>query len=100
MTKQSFAVFLMLTASVIMAGCTWFGHWFDRHSSLVDAARIPMQDAVRTAAASIPGGKAIEAELTTEGDRIVYEVDVLDPSRTSRTVYVDAKSGTIVKAER
>ena len=98
--RRSSLGMIVLLAMVAGGGCAWFPPWSDRHSAIVDSASIPMQDAVRTAEASIPGGKAIEAELTKEGDRVVYEVDVLDNTKSSRTVYVDAKNGMIVRAER
>jgi len=63
-------------------------------------ARISMQEAVRTAEASVPGGKAKETHLETEGGRTVYEVEMVDTTNNTRTVWVDAQSGRIVKRDR
>jgi uncharacterized membrane protein YkoI len=63
-------------------------------------ARISMQEAVRTVEASVPGGKAKETHLETEGGRTVYEVEMVDTTNNTRTVWVDAQSGRIVKRDK
>jgi uncharacterized membrane protein YkoI len=63
-------------------------------------ARISMQQAVRTAEASVPGAKAKETHLETEGGRTVYEVELVDNTNNSRTVWVDAQNGRIVKTDK
>ena len=63
-------------------------------------ARISMQEAVRTAEAAVPGGKAKETHLETEGGRTVYEVEMVDTTNNTRTVLVDAQSGRIVKRDK
>jgi uncharacterized membrane protein YkoI len=63
-------------------------------------ARISMQQAVRTAEASVPGAKAKETHLETEGGRTVYEVELVDNSNNTRTVWVDAENGRIVKTDK
>lgn len=63
-------------------------------------ARVSMQEAVRTAEASVPGGKAKETHLETEGGRTVYEVELVDSTNNTRTVWVDAQSGRIVKHDK
>jgi uncharacterized membrane protein YkoI len=65
-------------------------------------ARISMQEAVRIAEASVPGATAKETHLETEGGRMVYEVEVelVDNSNNTRTVWVDAQNGRIVKTDK
>jgi uncharacterized membrane protein YkoI len=63
-------------------------------------ARISMQQAVRTAEASVPGAKAKETHLETEGGRTVYEVELVDNSNNTRTVWVDAQNGRVVKTDK
>ena len=67
---------------------------------LAKEARISMQEAVRTAEASVPGGKAKETHLETESGRSVYEVELVDDRNNTRTVWVDAQTGRIVKNEK
>lgn len=49
-------------------------------------------------AESATGGRATEAELESDGERLAYEVEVL-VKQTSRTVRVDAMSGEVLAAE-
>ena len=63
-------------------------------------ARVTMQEAVRTAEASVPGGKAKETHLETESGRTVYEVELVDNTNNTRTVWVDAQTGRIVKRDK
>ena len=63
-------------------------------------ARISMQEAVRIAEASVPGATAKETHLETEGGRTVYEVELVDNSNNTRTVWVDAQNGRIVKTDK
>jgi uncharacterized membrane protein YkoI len=63
-------------------------------------ARISMQQAVRTAEASVPGAKAKQTHLETEGGRTVYEVELVDNTNNTRTVWVDAQNGRIVKTDK
>jgi uncharacterized membrane protein YkoI len=63
-------------------------------------ARVSMQQAVRTAEASVPGAKAKETHLETEGGRTVYEVELVDNTNNTRTVWVDAQNGRIVKTDK
>lgn len=59
-----------------------------------------MQQAVRTAEASVPGAKAKETHPETEGGRTVYEVELVDNTNNTRTVWVDAQNGRIVKTDK
>jgi uncharacterized membrane protein YkoI len=64
------------------------------------SSRISMQQAVRTAEASVPGAKAKETHLETEKGRTVYEVELVDSTNNTRTVWVDAENGRIVKTDK
>ncbi|WP_447977229.1 PepSY domain-containing protein [Candidatus Nitrospira bockiana] len=68
--------------------------------NLAKSARISMSEAVRTAEASVPGGKAKETHLEQEGDRTVYEVEMVDTTNNTRTVWIDAQTGRIIKTDR
>jgi uncharacterized membrane protein YkoI len=61
------------------------------------SANISMPDAVRTAEASIPGSRAKQTHLQKEGDHTVYAVELADNQNNSRTVWVDASNGSIIK---
>lgn len=65
---------------------------------LIAMAQITLQKAVDTALTRIPG-KAYEAELEKEDGRPAYVVKIIDTSNEKRKVYVDAKTGEILKAK-
>ncbi|MDT7043711.1 PepSY domain-containing protein [Candidatus Nitronereus thalassa] len=62
-------------------------------------AEITLQKAVIHAVNEKPG-KVVEAELEKEGDRLVYEVEILGDDGKFYEVYIDAKSGKTVKMEK
>jgi uncharacterized membrane protein YkoI len=83
----------LIFAFLVLAACA-------SQESMAKNARISMQQAVRTAEASVPGAKAKETHLETEGGRTVYEVELVDNTNNSRTVWVDAQNGRIVKTDK
>lgn len=82
--------FVLLT--MFMVGCA--SH--DR-TDLVRMANISLAEAVKTAEASLPDGRAVEAELEREDGRTVYEVELVDSKQTKRKIYVDAGTGKVVR---
>ena len=67
-------------------------------AELAGQAQITMEKAVQTALQKVPG-KAIEAELEKEDGRPAYEIKILDTSNSKRKVYVDARTGEIMKVK-
>lgn len=88
-----YAVLPLMFAFLMLTACAG-------QETMAKNARISMQEAVRTAEASVPGGKAKETHLETEGGRTVYEVEMVDTTNNTRTVWVDAQSGRIVKRDK
>jgi uncharacterized membrane protein YkoI len=83
----------LILAFLALAACA-------SQETLAKNARISMQQAVRTAEAAVPGAKAKETHLETEGGRTVYEVELVDNTNNTRTVWVDAQNGRIVKTDK
>ena len=46
------------------------------------------------------GARAKETHLESEGGRTVYEVELVDNTNNTRTVWIDAQSGRIVKTDK
>jgi uncharacterized membrane protein YkoI len=61
-----------------------------------DDTPVTLEQAVMTAVAAIPG-RAVEAQLSADEGRIVYEVEIIDRAQDRRRVYVDAERGKIIK---
>ena len=88
-----YAAVSLLYACFLLAACA-------SQDTMAKNARISMQQAVRTAEASVPGAKAKQTHLETEGGRTVYEVELVDNTNNTRTVWVDAQNGRIVKTDK
>jgi len=88
-----YAVLPLMFAFLMLTACA-------SQETMAKNARISMQEAVRTAEALVPGGKAKETHLETEGGRTVYEVEMVDTANNTRTVWVDAQTGRIVKSDK
>jgi peptidase YpeB-like protein len=61
-----------------------------------DQAPVTLEQAVMTAVAAIPG-RAVEAQLSADEGRVVYEVEIIDRAQDRRRVYVDAEGGKVIK---
>jgi len=72
---------------------------FETNKQLAESAKIPMEQAIRTATGEVPG-KAVEAQLGKEDGKTVYEIDIIDSSKKERTVYIDAQTGQVIKVEK
>lgn len=83
----------LMGAFLLLAACAG-------QETMAKNAKISMQQAVRTAEASVPGARAKETHLESEGGRTVYEVELVDNTNNTRTVWVDAQSGRIVKTDK
>lgn len=59
-------------------------------------ATVSMEDAIKTATTSVPGGKPYEVELSKKKGQAVYKIGIVDPSKNTHKVYVDAQTGKLV----
>lgn len=83
----------LMGAFLLLAACAG-------QETMAKNAKISMQQAVRTAEASVPGARAKETHLESEGGRTVYEVELVDNTNNTRPVWIDAQSGRIVKTDK
>ena len=88
-----YTAFPLMGAFLLLAACAG-------QETMAKNAKISMQQAVRTAEASVPGARAKETHLESEGGRTVYEVELVDNTNNTRTVWIDAQSGRIVKTDK
>lgn len=79
-----------LIAGVLAVGPAWA--LFETNKELVANAKVPMEDAIKSAIKVVPG-KAAEAELGKEDGRTIWKIEVIDHNNKSQTVYVDAQTG-------
>ncbi|HEU4501668.1 MAG TPA: PepSY domain-containing protein [Nitrospira sp.] len=75
---------------VLAAGPAWA--LFESNKELVAGAKIPLEEAVKSAIKAVPG-KAAEADLGKDDGRTIWKIEVIDHNNKSQTVYVDAQTG-------
>ena len=79
-----------IMAGVLAAGPAWA--LFESNKELVAGAKIPLEEAVKSAIKAVPG-KAAEADLGKDDGRTIWKIEVIDHNNKSQTVYVDAQTG-------
>ena len=84
---------LLLSAiivGVLLAGQAWA--LFETNKELIAGAKVPMEEAIKSAIKVVPG-KAAEADLGKDEGRTIWKIEVIDKHNKSQTVYVDAQTG-------
>lgn len=84
-----------LIISTIMVGTLAAGPaWalFETNKELVAGAKVPLEEAVKSAIKAVPG-KAAEADLGKDDGRTIWKIEIIDHNNKSQTVYVDAQTG-------
>ena len=79
-----------VVVSALAAGPAWA--LFETNKELVASAKIPMEEAIKSAIKAVPG-KAAEADLGKDDGRTIWKIEVIDNNNKSQTVYVDAQTG-------
>ncbi len=64
-------------------------------SYLIRHAAVTLTQATHVAESQVPG-RAVKAELVSNGRQVMYQVEILDAMNQSRTVSVDAETGRVV----
>jgi len=68
--------------------------------SLAGSAKVSGDSAFALARAHADSGEVSSAKLRSEGGRLLYEVQVLNKSKRTTTVKVDAMTGEVLDAEQ
>jgi uncharacterized membrane protein YkoI len=79
-----------IVVSALAAGPAWA--LFETNKELVASAKIPMEEAIKSAIKAVPG-KAAEADLGKDEGRTIWKIEIIDNNNKSQTVYVDAQTG-------
>lgn len=80
----------ILVAATLAAGSAWA--LLETNKDLIANAKIPLEEAVKSAIKVVPG-KAAEAELRKDDGRTIWKIEIIDHNNKSQTVYVDAQTG-------
>jgi uncharacterized membrane protein YkoI len=79
--------------SAVVAGC---GGGDEGKSYLIRHASVTLPQAVEIAEANAPG-RAVKAELESAGNRVLYQIEIVDAVNKTRKVSIDAETGKVVK---
>lgn len=79
-----------VVAITLAAGSAWA--LFETNKDLIANAKIPLEEAVKSAIKAVPG-KAAEADLGKDDGRTIWKIEIIDHNNKSQTVYVDAQTG-------
>lgn len=79
-----------VVATTLVAGSAWA--LFETNKELIASAKIPLEEAVKSAIKAVPG-KAAEADLGKDDGRTIWKIEIIDHNNKSQTVYVDAQTG-------
>ncbi|WP_447968135.1 PepSY domain-containing protein [Nitrospira sp. M1] len=90
------AIIFLAGCLCLSAGTAWA--FFESKKELVNSSKVTMAEAIDAAVKAVPG-KAVEAEIDTEHDRTVFEVEVIDAAGKTQEVYIDAQTGESFKIE-
>ena len=85
-------ILLIASSAVMVGGCAeerGKGYWL-RH------AHVTLSQAAEIAETNGPG-RAVGAELGQSGNRVYYDIEIIDTVNESRRLRVDAETGKIVK---
>ncbi|GJL61986.1 MAG: hypothetical protein NPIRA04_06400 [Nitrospirales bacterium] len=96
MKRYSIILFISLIAMGVSSGSAWA--LFESKKELVNTAKITMAEAIEAAVKTVPG-KAVAAEIDTEDDRTVFEVEIIDSAGKTKEVYIDGQTGEARKVE-
>ncbi|TLY37093.1 MAG: PepSY domain-containing protein [Nitrospirae bacterium] len=86
-----------LAIALLVAGLFVNNAWAASDKEMALEARIPMEQAIATAVQTVPGGKPYEIEMSKENGRATYKVEIVDPTKKTYKVWVDAFDGKIVQ---
>jgi len=78
---------------LMAAGC---GGGEQGKSYLIRHAGVTLSQAAEIAESTVPG-RAVKAELESSGNRVMYQIEVIDIGNNTRNMRIDAETGKIVK---
>jgi uncharacterized membrane protein YkoI len=90
----------LLAIAILVTGLSFSdAAWALKDKDMALGAMITMEQAIKTAVDSVPGGRAYEAEMDKEDGRATYKIELVDPQRKTYRVKVDATTGQLIKKQ-
>jgi uncharacterized membrane protein YkoI len=83
----------VLAIAILVSGLYFGDAWAKSDKQMALEATVSMEQAIKTAVDSVPGGKPYEVDMEKENGRITYEIEIVDAAKKTYTVKVDAQTG-------
>lgn len=91
----------VLAMAILVTGLSFSdAAWAVRDKDMALGAAISMEQAIKTAVESVPGGKAYAAEMDKEDGRGTYKIELVDPARKTYKVKIDATTGQLIEKKK
>lgn len=86
-----------LAMAILVSGLFFGNAWAKSDKQMALDATIPMEQAIKTAVESVPGGKPYEVEMDNEDGRITYKIQIVDAAKKTYKVRIDAQNGQLLQ---
>lgn len=87
----------VLAVAILVSGLFVSEAWAKSDKQMALDATIPMEQAIKTAVDSVPGGKPYEVEMDKEDGRITYKIQIVDAAKKTYKVRIDALNGQLLE---
>ncbi len=86
-----------LAVAMLVSGLVVSEAWAKSDKQMALEATIPMEQAIKTAVDTVPGGKPYEVEMDKEDGRITYKIQIVDAANKTHKVRIDAQTGQLLE---
>jgi uncharacterized membrane protein YkoI len=87
----------VLAIAILVSGLCFSDAWAKSEKQMALEATISMEQAIKTAVESVPGGKPYEVEMDKENGRITYKIHIVDAAKKTYKVRIDAQNGQLLE---
>ena len=87
----------VLAVALLVSGLFFSDAWAKSDKQMALEATISMEQAIKTAVDSVPGGKPYDVDMDKENGHVTYKIEIVDAAKKSYKVYVDAQTGEIIE---
>jgi uncharacterized membrane protein YkoI len=87
----------VLAIAILVSGLCFSDAWAKSDKQMALEATISMEQAIKTAINSVPGGKPYEVEMDREDGRLTYKIQIVDATNKTYKVRIDAQNGQLLE---
>ena len=87
----------VLAVALLVSGLFFGDAWASSDKQMALEATISMEQAIRTAVASVPGGKPYDVDMDKENGHITYKIKIVDAANKTYKIHIDAQNGQLLE---